>query len=294
MRIVFIHGINNEEETADTIRTSWQRALEGTWDKLNLPRPTPPAIDVAYYAKTLANAATGGDTSTAMGGPGATNTSDAIALLQAYANAAGVTTEELEAEAERQGVPREAVAQGAPHEGWIIAFAGLLEGILPDKGLFVAKQFLRQAAIYISNKALAAKVDAEVEAQVFDGRPDPTIIVAHSLGTVIAYRLLAGRRLAGRDAPLFITLGSPLSVSMFKPILPPRGSMPKPPIAKWINGRHVDDFVTLGRAITKESIGFADVVDITDIDNPDDDKHNVVRYLASPSIARELFQAAWA
>jgi hypothetical protein len=293
VRIAFIHGINNESQTADTIRSSWQASLESAWEKLNLRRPDPPVIDVAYYARTLATASIrSNDAGTAMG-TGAASTSDAINLLRAYAEAANVTETELAAAADRQGVPREAVEQGVPHEGWVIAFAGLLEAILPDKGLFVANHFLRQAAVYISNKALAARVDAEVEAQVFDNRPDPTIIVAHSLGTVIAYRLLAGRRMENRAAPLFITLGSPLSVSMFRPILPTRGIMPTPPIARWINGRHADDFVTLGRAITKQSIGFDGVVDVTDIDNPDNDKHSILRYLASPPIARELFRAAW-
>jgi hypothetical protein len=47
------------------------------------------------------------------------------------------------------------VAQGVPHEGWIVNFASVLERILPDKGKLMAHLFLRQAVTYINDKVLA-------------------------------------------------------------------------------------------------------------------------------------------
>lgn len=192
--------------------------------------------------------------------------------------------------ADELGIEPEAVAQGVPHEGWIINFASALERVLPTRGRFLARLFLPQAASYVSDKALAAQIDTSVARQIFgaDAGLDPILIVAHSLGTVVSYRLLASSSATGHEVPLFVTLGSPLSVRMFKPILPVRGSIPHPPIAAWFNGRHPEDFVTLGRAMSIESIGYSGVMDSTAITNDESDKHSVVHYLASPEVARRV------
>ena len=189
------------------------------------------------------------------------------------------------------GAPRQSVAQGPPHEGWIVNLAGFLERILPSKGKYIARLFLRQAALYIENEALRASIDAKVKGQICDGKQDPAIVIAHSLGTVVAYRILADKAQKTRDVVQFITLGSPLSLRMFKNILPPRGTMPNPPLKKWLNGRHKDDFVTLGRAITEDSIGFTGVTDEVAILNDEDDKHSITHYLSSPSIAKVIHAA---
>jgi hypothetical protein len=288
MRIAFVHGINNENNTPQSIEQTWWTALSDSWNALGMAQKPKPTISVAYYGDILAAGSQGNAVEM---GPSPVSTGHAIELLKEYARAGGVTQQDLNAAADEAGISRKAVEQGFPHEGWIIDFAGLLEGILPSKGKFIARLFLRQAVVYINDIALAAKIDLKVRSQILDGQPDPTIVVAHSLGTVVAYRVLAAQAQQSRNVPLFVTLGSPLSVMIFAPILPPRGSLPKPPIAKWLNGRHQDDFVTLGRAITKASIGFGGVVDETKIVNPDDDKHSIVRYLASPQIARAIHAA---
>ncbi|OAI22350.1 hypothetical protein [Methylomonas koyamae] len=287
MRLVFVHGINNENNTIDSIAKDWWGALSGAWTKMGLASKSKPTINVAYYGKMLAEA-TNGESAVEMG-PSEISTGYAMQLLSEYAEAAGVTQDDLNTAADKRGIPRNAVEQGVPHEGWVIAFADLLEDILPDKGKFIAKLFLRQAATYINDKALAAKIDKTVQTQIFDGLQDPAIIIAHSLGTVVTYRLLTKDQQIARNIPLYVTLGSPLSVKMFKPILPAKGSFPHPPITKWINGRHEEDFVTLGRSITKQSIGFDGVIDETDILNDDDDKHSIIHYLSSPDIAQAIY-----
>lgn len=116
-------------------------------------------------------------------------------------------------------------------------------------------------------------------------------MIGHSLGSVVSYRMLAGQALAGRSFPLFVTVGSPLSVDMFRPILPKRGRLPAPPIARWVNGRNKEDFVTMGKAITRKSIGFEGVEDVTDIIDNEDDRHDISAYLRSPKISRAIFDA---
>jgi hypothetical protein len=232
MRLAFIHGINNELETPASIEQTWWEALERGWDAAGLARKPRPDISVGYYADLLA----GKTTSVAVEmGPSVISTGLATGLLQEYADAAGVTGDELAAVAAEMGLPAEAVAQAFPHEGWIVNFASVLERVLPTKGKFMARLFLRQAVTYINDKVLAAQIEKKVASSIFNGKLDPVIVVAHSLGTVVTYRILASASSAHRDVPLFVTLGSPLGVRMFKSILPARGTMPAPPIGCWFN-----------------------------------------------------------
>ena len=290
MRLVFVHGINNEKHTVDEIRDIWMSALEKGWKDLSLAPTKPFKAEAAYYAKVLADATEHKKPAVDMG-TGEVSSGLAIEFLRKYAEEAGVSQAELDAAAAEAGLPREAVEQGVPHEGWVIAFAQILERVLPTKGKYIAKLFLKQASTYIGDPALAAKIDGMVTDQVFTNLPDPTIVIAHSLGSVVSYRLLANKGFTSRDFPLYVTVGSPLSVEMFRPILPKRGLMPTPPIAHWINGRNKEDFVTLGRAITKKSIGYDGVDDITDIIDNKDDRHDITAYLSSPKIAKAIYDA---
>lgn len=285
MRMAFIHGINNEANTARMIEDAWWDAIREGWKSAGLPDKPKPGIAVGYYADLLAG--TTASKAVEMGS-GAVSTGLAASLLQEYADAAGVTEAELEQAAAALGLPPEAVEQGVPHEGWVVGFASALEHILPTKGKWLARLFLRQAVTYINDKALAAKIDKTVADAIFGDRSDPVLIIAHSLGTVVSYRVLADQMTSGRNVELFLTLGSPLSVRMFKSILPVRGSVPTPPIKRWLNSRHAEDFVTLGRSITRTSIGFSGVEDSTEILNDTDDKHSVVHYLSSPGIAKAI------
>lgn len=290
MRIALIHGINQQGKSAQIIETQWWEALHRAWAKMGLPEKPKPTISTAYYGDILAQGVESAASAMDAGVAGSTTTAThAIAFLQAYAKAAGVSQAEIHAVAGKLGIAHQAVDMSLPHESWVIGLANILAGILPDKGRFIAELFLTQGASYINYPALAAKIDLTVRRQIFDGLPDPTIVIAHSLGTVVSYRLLANNQQANRNVPLFVTLGSPLGVDIFKPILPPKGLLPSPPIGKWLNGRNREDFITLDRAITKASIGFDGVIDETEIHNPDEDKHSITRYLASPKIAKAIY-----
>ena len=290
MRLAFVHGIKNEDNDADSIREEWWAALVEGWQAQGLvPRPRP-TIDVGYYGKLLDEGLPSG---VAEMGPGdtATATGYSAGLLREYAAAAGLTQTELDAAAAELGVEPEVVAQGIPFQGAIVKFASVLERALPTKGKILSRVLLAQAIRYINDEALAAAVDRDVRRQIFDGKGDPVIVVSHSLGTVVSYRLLAADSQAQRKVPLFVTLGSPLSVRMFRSILPARGSLPTPPIGEWLNARNAEDFVTLGRPIDADSIGFGGVIDHPDVQSDALNVHNIRDYLRDPVVAKKIYGA---
>ena len=164
---------------------------------------------------------------------------------------------------------------------------------MPDNGKSVASAFLQQAVTYIDQKGVRDRILSVVREQVFQNKTDPTIVVAHSLGTVVSYNLLVdkGLGLSNRNIKLFLTLGSPLGIGMMDQITPPRASFPRPPIVRWVNGRRADDFVSLDTNIDNSNLGFSGVENIHTTMINGVDPHSIAAYLSDEKIAQLLHAA---
>ena len=104
-----------------------------------------------------------------------------------------------------------------------------------------ADRTLDLIAIMTSRADLADAIDARLHATV---KPETKVVVAHSLGSVIAYRWLLNHPEVQLDT--FITIGSPLGGSMAESMLPPKvdGLAPFPPnVDRWVNVVAIDDRV---------------------------------------------------
>ncbi len=73
--------------------------------------------------------------------------------------------------------------------------------------------------------------------------PRPRVVVAHSLGSVVAWDLLADPRI---DVDLLITLGSPLAHPALQP---PAAAFPYHRVGAWLNVVHLLDPVPAGRGL---------------------------------------------
>jgi pimeloyl-ACP methyl ester carboxylesterase len=101
-------------------------------------------------------------------------------------------------------------------------------------------------APYLTDSALREAARDRVRALI---GPDTTVVVAHSLGTVVAYEALCS--LPGHRVRELVTLGSPLGVRnlIFDGLLPPPtadlGSWPGTPATRWTNIADARDVVAL-------------------------------------------------
>ena len=53
------------------------------------------------------------------------------------------------------------------HKGWLKAIARAMEDLLPTRGKFLCRTFLRQAAAYLEKPGLKARIDGLVREQAF-------------------------------------------------------------------------------------------------------------------------------
>lgn len=98
--------------------------------------------------------------------------------------------------------------------------------------------FFRELADYLRSADASWRAKARDEVATRISRHRPVVVVAHSLGTVVAYEAL--HAYPELKVPLLLTLGSPLALprAVFERLLPAplhaRGSRP-PGVRRWVN-----------------------------------------------------------
>jgi chorismate mutase len=126
----------------------------------------------------------------------------------------------------------------------VIANKTMLDGFYIARRMVDVEQFLRDD-----------EIRGEVRGYFRDalaGRDTPTILVAHSLGSVVAYDVL--REFPGMFVPGMVTMGSPLSIGHFRRSLAREGEagdcLPVPEMLhRWVNVYSELDPLVLGSGI---------------------------------------------
>jgi hypothetical protein len=274
MRLVLVHGINQQQKDPVALRQEWIGDLE-----TGLGRPGALAgvpVAMPYYGDALFQAAK----SPAAGAiaQGASPDEDRSFGI----SRAEITTEQERANTET-GVGI-AVDQGFPMSRRINALVSLIERLSPFRGDLVVR-LLDQAYTYLKKPQATLAVDALVR-PALEG--EAIVLVTHSLGTVVSFKLL--RLLAASSTPapvpLFVTLGSPLTLSTVQRALGPSFATPAG-INRWINARDPDDVISLNRGLGAPLFS-NNIENIADFENPGTDAHAIPGYLSHPPVARAI------
>jgi hypothetical protein len=145
----------------------------------------------------------------------------------------------------------------------------------------VVNRNLREVSHYLRNtNGLRDEIRSLAVAAI---GPDTRIVVAHSLGSVVAYE--AVHRVEGHQVELLVTIGSPLGYdSIIYPLLDPSASFPTP-VKWWVNVADPDDIVAADPSLANR-FGHQWQGRIRDlrVDNGSD-AHAATGYLAQPAVA---------
>jgi hypothetical protein len=284
MRLVLVHGINQQGKSEESLKDDWLRYCEA-----GLSRPFAGQANalLPFYGDRLAALTDAAEGAVAQGFASSSSEEASFVAdaLGEQVQAVGGTREAILRE--ERSVPRGAVEQGFPMDRRINAMARVLERLSPLHGNLVMR-LLRQAYAYLKKPAAGSAVDAIVRPVLDAG---PAVVVSHSLGTVVTFKLLRQLALEGRplEVPLYVTLGSPLPLLAVRAALGPAFSVPGG-VQRWINGVDANDFIALGQGL--EAPSFAGPIDnLTDIKNIPGDPHAIVGYLKDRRVASAIAQA---
>jgi hypothetical protein len=274
--VVGIHGIGNYHYLAEAgsvaaaageISADWTRGVAAGLAVIGARTP-PPEVRVAYYSHLLHRGTPQGDVDPAY------LDDEAQDLLIAWVEQLLPAPEPSIAQGERTARARAAA-------DWLTRHLG-------RSACRGAIGFCREVSTYLSKPARRQAVCDAVAETLAAGRP--RVVIAHSLGSVVAYEALWQSSPTGID--LLLTLGSPLAIpgAIFDRLDPApvngRGARP-PSVAHWVNLADVGDFVAIPRA------GLSSRFDGLDYDNPaividEREFHGIEPYLACPDTAEIL------
>lgn len=286
MNVLMIHGIGQEGSTQQELIDKWTSSLHSVAPGL-LNGST---VNMAYYGTTLADWTTGKAKNAV--GMGADDTEVDIGddeevkfLASALGEAlvkSGVGEAEIEAALAEAG--NDAVPMDTFFGRRIVGLVRALEKISPAKGS-VLLRVVKQGHTYLFAPGAGTAVDAIVRPYL---QKSPQVLITHSLGTVIAFKLLREMEAQGKNVeiPLLITMGSPLGLDAFKKkIGPPRR---KPSFVKhWKNFYDPSDIVALGKALDANTFA-AEIENDGTVNNQTNNAHGIIGYLLHKGVIDAL------
>ena len=251
--IVLVHGIAQEQYSADLLESKWLPALAGGVRTAGFPdiadkiwRASPGAIEarVAFYGHLfLRHGAQGGGVEELS--PEQAELAEQLSLEWLERAVTRASNEE-----QRRTAATELVylrsdparkAQGIRsmvREAWK-SLARLRW--FARRGNAVAERFVVRALSQVTRYLTDDAIRGEIQQIVLDKIGDDTrVLLGHSLGSIVAYEV--AHRL-DRPLPLLVTLGSPLGVeTLVLQRLRPPASFP-PRVRRWVNVADKDDLV---------------------------------------------------
>jgi hypothetical protein len=285
VRLVFIHGRAQEGRNPKEVLEEWVSALESGLDKSGLKLSIDPsAVVLPYFGDKLFNLTKNlgeiDETAIARGSP----TIDPILAFQAAAledirRSAGISDAEVQALVEG-----DATSLGPENWPWVMAVVRAIDRWRPGTSANAIELLLRDVYVYCTRRGVADAIDEVVRADIV---PEPTVVVAHSLGTVVAYNILRNdpRSLQVRA---LVTVGSPLAIRAVRKNLVPLKS---PKTEAWFNAFDPRDIVALNPLNAANFPVIPEIENKVDVDNFTDNRHGISGYLSDPAVARTIHRA---
>jgi hypothetical protein len=295
-QLVLIHGRAQEHKDSVALKAEWLEALTEGLAKSGRTLPIAGSdVRFPYYGETLFDLVDGRSSANAAAvvvrGPGADREEERFmrAVLEEVRQER-LTPEQFEATA---GGP--VVQRGALNWEWVHGILQAVDRFVPyGSGASIALA-TKDVYQYLKNDAVRAEIDDGVAQAFTAGRE--SVVVSHSLGTVVAYHLLSTQGAAqGWQVPQFITLGSPLGVTEIqKTVKALVGPLRCPPVARaWFNAMDHRDVVALypltpGRfPLSPAAPG---IENKTDVRNRTANRHGIAGYLDDADVAARIHDA---
>jgi hypothetical protein len=142
--------------------------------------------------------------------------------------------------------------------------------------------FTRDVFLYTSRAGLQAEINRLVAKLLTE---EPTVVVGHSLGSVVTYSVLRNDTRALK-VPLYVTVGCPLGVrairDQFRPLRFPD------PVSAWFNAYDPRDVVALYPLDAANFPVTPAVENKGDVDNYTDNRHGIIAYLDDKVVAQRI------
>ena len=281
-RLVLIHGRQQQGLDQAELRASWMKSLSDALGTANLQLPQGLQVEFPYYGDELDRfvALSKLPLATDITSRGDDTQDDLLAfqsqLVDEMIKKAGVPDELVDEEFGDRTSER-----GPLNWEWVQAGLRALD-LHTGLGGPILAAFTRDVYLYLKIDACRTAINTIVAASL---NSEPTVIVAHSLGSVVAFDLLR-RQNSTANVPLLVTLGSPLGVmqirNAFRPLKYPRG------VQGWYNAYDERDYVALYPLDEKNFALTPAIENYGAVQNQPPTRHAILDYLSNPKVAGRI------
>ena len=285
-KLLFVHGRGQQGFDPTTLKADWLATLErGARDA---GRTLPGDIDVAfpYYGDRLNSFTQQSEIPlTADIQARGAQQDDEFLLFQAQVaeavrQRAGITDAQVDAEYGDNPRPR-----GPLNWQWVQAILRAIDKHGGGMSQNTLEMFTRDVFLYTTRAGVRDEIDQIVASMLTE---QPTVVVAHSLGTIVAYNILRTDRRT-LQVPLFVTVGSPLAIRAIRDRLRPL-RWPSPTVA-WYNAFDTRDVVAL-YPLDADNFPVQPAIDnFGKVKNTTDNHHGIAGYLDDPQVASKILRA---
>lgn len=292
MKILFIHGMNQQNYNAETLRQFWLQVFQTGLHRLNIDLDVN-ALDIVlpFYGDLLSKHKLN-------------NTLDLGTFLPKswknfkspfhFKNAMSVVQEKdpcLTALPSNEDIQPQTLTQRLALTSSLAKDRALKELVIflnhyPKLHATLIEKFLIETYLYLANPDFMNEVHDRIMHNL-----DPYeeyIVVSHSLGTVIAYNLIHKNKLCRINR--LITLGSPLAFKVIQERLSTPISRPSHFSGDWINFYSPDDFLT-AFPLTEPPFDFHPPIENLAIQTLISNPHRIIGYLANPLVIQSILES---
>lgn len=189
----------------------------------------------------------------------------------------GVTDAQVDEEYGANPKPR-----GPLNWEWVQAILRAIDKFGGGATQVTVETFTRDVFLYTTRAGVRDVIDDIVGGALTE---EPTVVVGHSLGSVVAYNVLRADR---RDLqiPIFVTVGSPLGLrpirNQFRPLKYPA------PVRTWYNAYDDRDLVALYPLDLDNFPVTPDIENYAEVRNHTDNRHGIAGYLDDAMVAKRI------
>ncbi|OBC15356.1 hypothetical protein A5784_02750 [Mycobacterium sp. 852013-50091_SCH5140682] len=294
--LVFIHGRSQQNKDADALKKEWLDALGEGLAKSGLTLPIPETqVRFPYYGNTLFDLSEGKTVAEAAKVIVRGDETDAaekqfvLAMLDEIRRERGISDEQL-AEVAGQDV----VEKGPLNWPWVRAALQAIDRFLPESSSPTIALFTHDVYVYLTDSGIRQVIEDGICEAMKPGVE--TVVVSHSLGTVVAYNLFRREgHLRNWQVPLFVTVGSPLAITAIRKKLKSFAPTRIPQCADaWFNAMDPRDVVALYPLDAKNfpiDPAAPEIENKTDISNKTENRHSISGYLDDEVVAARIHEA---
>jgi hypothetical protein len=283
MNLLLIHGVGQGGKKKKDLEAVWLAALAKGLVKSGLSLPAKVNVIFPYYADVLDDFVKEfdrpiGDRIAAKGGVVDADYAQFRAeMAEEMRKGAKISIEDVRKEAGNEV----AEEMGPQNWKWVLATLRILDRYIPAVGDWTIETFLRDVFLYTRRPVVQQAIDKIVT----DTMPDsPTVIVGHSLGSVVAYNVAVTRNPS--FTTLFLTVGSPLGLPAVRNNL---GPLQNPSGKKgWTNAYDPQDVVAL-YPLDRRHFGVTPAItNHGNVQNWTQNRHGIVGYLDDKVVAARI------